>query len=587
MGDRQALSLEARDVVRRPAFARLEALEQRRRAPGADPAPRDLVRVVGPDQPVVRGDDPSRGRIEHVGQLVEGHEAQPVAVRARARVGPRPVAPAPDGQPARRIPADVAVHVRVDEVLRGPGEQLHRLPELVPAPRPLQPGESGELDRVVLQRRPAQRVLPRADRDQRPAPREAHDVVDGPPRGRERPFAHADGLAPRLHALPSLRRAVAVGIARVELLDVEVRAVVVHVRAAPGQAPVAPEDHARAAGEDDAGHVHLGRGEVHGRPDRGHAEGEMRVVGEQRPAGRGVRAGEDPVVAAARRLRHRSARRRRRGQVASDEDPVVREDLREQHGLHVGGKPVVGARPQRFVVPSLREVQREQLADGDAVHRLPPAAARSGADGTRGGERRGAWSARHSRPRCRRRRGRAGRAAAWGRLRRAASPRPSVRISRSASERPRAEGLRQLALRAAAQDVHLPHPVLRGDVTLRAQEVGHGGGLQVGHAQRVAPDGHGRGEAGQAQLPVHLGQGAARQAPIGGHAPPRPAGRGPGAATRSRAARATAVAVAVARGRGWERRSRPRSCRGHPALRRSAEERTSSEPESVRATRDP
>ncbi len=64
------------------------------------------------------------------------------------------------------------------------------------------------------------------------------------------------------HALPSLRRAIEVVIARVELLDVQVRAVVVHVRAAPGDAAVAPEGYAGSAGQDHARDVQVGRAQV-------------------------------------------------------------------------------------------------------------------------------------------------------------------------------------------------------------------------------------------------------------------------------------------------------------------------------------
>ncbi len=106
--------------------------------------------------------------------LVERHEPQPIAVRARARVGPCPVARAPDGHAAGGVPADVPVHVRVDEVLRGPGEEPHRFPELAPVAGPLQAGERGQLHRVVLERRPVEGVLAGTDRDQRPAAGDAH-----------------------------------------------------------------------------------------------------------------------------------------------------------------------------------------------------------------------------------------------------------------------------------------------------------------------------------------------------------------------------------------------------------------------------
>ena len=340
----------------------------------------------------------------------------------------------------------------------------------------------------------------------------AHDVGHVAPGGRERPLAHADRLRAPLHARPALARAVAIGVPRVELLLVEVRAVVVHVRAAPGQAPVAAQDHAGGAGQGHPRHVHLGRGEVHGRPDRGHAESEVGIVGEQRPTGRRVRAGDHPVVAAASGLRERLVRARGHAHVAAEEDPVLREEAGEEHLLHVGSQAVEDGGAQGLVLPALGEVEGEQLPHGERVHGLPAArrvaqqaelegqgvgvGGEPGVHPLRVGVDEGAQVGGQPRQRAAR-----GLAQAEG---------ADVAVGEQGRL---AEGLRELAFRAPAQEVHLPHPVLRRHVSLGAHEVAQGGSAQVGHAHGVPADQDGRGEAAQARHAVHLGKGAPREAP--------------------------------------------------------------------------
>ncbi len=77
----------------------------------------------------------------------------------------------------------------------------------------------------------------------------------------------------------------------------------------------------------------------------------------------------------------------------------------------------------------------------------------------------------------------------------------------------------QLAVGAAAQAVHLPQAILRGDVSLSDEEVVLRGGIDVGHAVGVAADGDGRGKAGQMHVAVELGQRG-----FGGGAKPEHAG---------------------------------------------------------------
>ena len=59
----------------------------------------------------------------------------------------------------------------------------------------------------------------------------------------------------------------------------------------------------------------------------------------------------------------------------------------------------------------------------------------------------------------------------------------------------------------AAEGLHLPEAVLRGDVALGDDEVVERGGLDVGDAVGVALDGDGSGEAGDGDGAVELREG--------------------------------------------------------------------------------
>jgi hypothetical protein len=64
----------------------------------------------------------------------------------------------------------------------------------------------------------------------------------------------------------------------------------------------------------------------------------------------------------------------------------------------------------------------------------------------------------------------------------------------------------KLAGGVAAQQVHLPQAVLCGDVALREDEVVHGGGVDVGHAARVAGNRDRRGKAVDGERAIELRQ---------------------------------------------------------------------------------
>jgi hypothetical protein len=76
-------------------------------------------------------------------------------------------------------------------------------------------------------------------------------------------------------------------------------------------------------------------------------------------------------------------------------------------------------------------------------------------------------------------------------------------------EEPVAEDLGEGAGCVAAECLHLPEAVLRGDVALGDDEVVHGGRTEVGDALIVALDGDGSREAGDGKGAVDLGEGVA------------------------------------------------------------------------------
>ena len=70
----------------------------------------------------------------------------------------------------------------------------------------------------------------------------------------------------------------------------------------------------------------------------------------------------------------------------------------------------------------------------------------------------------------------------------------------------RAEDLGECAGGVAAEDIHLPEAVLRGDEALSDKEVVERGGTDVRDAVVVAPDGDWRGEAGEGDGSIELRQ---------------------------------------------------------------------------------
>ena len=115
-----------------------------------------------------------------------------------------------------------------------------------------------------------------------------------------------DRLGAPLERLPLLAALVALAV---DGLEVEVGDVGPEVREAPGDLLVVADDHAGEAGEGEARDVEravvvdLGAVQAHLVPDARQRRREVRVVGQDRLAGRGVVSVDDPGVAADRRRR--------------------------------------------------------------------------------------------------------------------------------------------------------------------------------------------------------------------------------------------------------------------------------------------
>ena len=83
---------------------------------------------------------------------------------------------------------------------------------------------------------------------------------------------------------------------RVEVLDVNIRDSWADIREAPRDALVVSDDYVWHPGQRDACDIHATRAQVRFVPQVGHLVAEVHIVGKQRLAGHGVRAGDHPVI---------------------------------------------------------------------------------------------------------------------------------------------------------------------------------------------------------------------------------------------------------------------------------------------------
>ena len=250
--------------------------------------------MVGTDQPALL-------RIDHLRQQLLGQEALPVVGAVPALVGGPVVeqrAGRTDGQAQDRLVPDVALGVAEDAVGAGEGPAAERLLEFahVLGPHHVQHAPGG----IVLR-------IAEGDALQRHliAPADAHGdgrhdraEVRAPEDQRSRlSVLDLDGLGPDLHVAPLAVEEVLVGTIRVGLEDEEVRLVGAQGGQAPGDLgrkadqDVGTARHAQAAGVEGLA------AEVELVPQRGIADGRLRVADQHGRARRGLLAAHDPGMA--------------------------------------------------------------------------------------------------------------------------------------------------------------------------------------------------------------------------------------------------------------------------------------------------
>ena len=237
-------------------------------------------------------------------QFLEGQPAVPFALAGPAGGGQQAVAAAPPRHTRHVLVADVAIHVGVDQVLRRIADQGQGGAEAGPVTGPLQgqqaaqAGSGGVAAPAQGQGRQIGCFPGRQEAvDQRPMAGD-DDLLHL----RFGLAAHANLLAQHLRPLPSVAIAEGCRILGMALFDVQILRVGPTGRDAPGDAGIVAGDDARHARHGRAAHLHAA---VPGLdvvliPQGWHRDGQVRVVGQHRPAGGRARRTDHPVVAAGR-----------------------------------------------------------------------------------------------------------------------------------------------------------------------------------------------------------------------------------------------------------------------------------------------
>ena len=375
------------------------------------------------------------------------------------------------------------------------------------------------------------------------------------PDGRLAPDADVDGRRLQRQPLPAVLVAAA---CHVHLLEVEVLHVEARVGQPPRQPRVVPDDDKRRGGQRDPGHVQARRHQVRLVPDRGHLDGQVRVVGKHRAAGRRPRGRQDPAVAGAgaradvepfqaRRQRldarlpveraaaggfgrggSRGFRQRPRttGRAARLEDggracrPGAHEPCRHGSADCPGHPPAHQLAHAVFGQPP-----REHPAHGQRVHRRPWL--RREAQGQKLGrpaEPAHAGDGRvHPGAVLLERPAHQGRGRVPLLLRRPTEAQGHHPLVDPQRRRP--EHLRQPAARRAAVQLHLPEPLARVEVAQRQPGILGVARVNMGHVVGVKEDLDGRRQPGQPYLPLEPRHGPAKAPPAERHKPGEGQGR--------------------------------------------------------------
>ena len=430
-------------------------------------------------------------------------------------------------QQAEQAPGDRALAIRQHQVL---GRDAHAVgdPQRVGGIACTRHPQQAEVDATLQVRGPAQRqqlAVGLAMCDRAPVGL-VHIQVDRVAAG------DRDALAVPRHA-----RAARVGGRSARPFALPVEVVAVAVGEAPGDMPVAADDHPRQAGQGHALHVDAAPGhggirvaQAGAEPQVGCTQAEVHVVGDDRAAVGGQRAGDREIVAPGRALGRRGPGRGtgRRGQ-----PPQVEQARRRQRGIAarralqrrvparaVARQQGIGRLRQVRADPPQREFARVVGILQVEVHRHADQRAVLGAPGRRRLPQQQVGPRPHAQ--CRDPGVRAGHVRIEDRALVAGDARQVGRHPRAHAMQAmslvgvhcdRAEQRGEFAGGGATQQVHLEVAFLCVHVAERAHRVGFAGGIDGHRAVGVARDGGRRGQPGQRLRAVQHRQAAAQQPP--------------------------------------------------------------------------
>ena len=281
-------------------FRRVEELLKTAGAKRLLPVAAKLRKAIAAHDGVVGVEDEASRRIEDLRRLFEGDRSGPVA-GARGAVGRQaPVARFAGRQQAGTDVADFAVDVGEGEVLGRRLEGPQRIEELAPVARHVDTQQRFGAGVVVAQAREREgdRLAGSGERGEAAVDVGNHRTVSGGAH-LKRHVGRAldvDGLVARRKQLRPVGRQVARRIGGIDGFDEQVLGVGVGSGQAPGDMIGLADQDQGEAGNSRALDPALRRDDAGEIPEDRRAEVEVGVVGEDRLAGFGQRAGDDPFV---------------------------------------------------------------------------------------------------------------------------------------------------------------------------------------------------------------------------------------------------------------------------------------------------
>ena len=319
---------------------------------------------------------------------------------------------------------------------------------------------------------------------------------------------HLDGFGAGFELRPASRHLIFAPVVGIDALQIEVLRIGAGIGLAPGHMAIAARDDCGNSGQRAANDVFVPKGKMSEIPNRGDAESEVRIVGEQRLARDGVRAIHRPIVGR-RDVRHA-------GDLARTHGAVKRVEIGGQRRIGKGREEILHASAAqhgdklgacRFGEGVARQLHRHALQHRDAVRRRPrfrrrvtgeheldrPASLMRGEIGVHAIR----IGLKHT-PSVRRK----VLHRFFGGAIKAHCPHHRVGAYGVGPEQ-----FGEPPLYVPARHLHLPQAVLRVGIAERERRIGHGLGGNMGDGVAVAQDLNGGGKPGDAQAAVIAGHG--------------------------------------------------------------------------------